>query len=53
MFVTVLIVCSGLFALITKDASLHGGRELIARRPYENVRDGMPRSARSTTHLDL
>ncbi len=53
MFVTVLIVFSTVFALLAKDASLRGAGELIAHRPYENVRGGMPRSARSTTHLDL
>ena len=53
MFVTLLTIGALAFALFAADASRHGGAELISHRPYENVRDGLPRSARSTTHLDL
>jgi hypothetical protein len=53
MFITATILFSGAFALITAVAARRGDRELISHRPYENVRDGMPRSARSTGHLDL
>jgi len=53
MFVTLILFVSGLFALVTAEASRRGSGQLIARRPYENVRDGMPRSARTSTHIDL
>ncbi len=53
MFITLLTLCCGAFALATAHLSRRGGAELIAHRPYENVRDGLPRSARSTTVLDL
>jgi len=53
MFVTLVILSSAAFAAITAELSRRGGRELIAHRPYENVRDGLPRSARTNTTLDL
>ena len=52
MYMTLMIAGGTLFALLTGVASLRGDTELIAHRPYENVH-GTPRSARSTTHLDM
>ncbi len=53
MLVTTMITLACMFAIATTVHSRRRGGELIAHRPYENVRAGMPRSARSTTALDL
>ena len=52
MLVTTTIALTCMFAIATAALSRRGD-ELIAHRPYENVRAGLPRSARSTTPLDL
>jgi hypothetical protein len=53
MFVTFITIVSAVFALVASDASRRGRGQLIAHRPYENVRDGVPRAARTSTVLDL
>lgn len=53
MLVMTTIALTCMFAIATAALSRRGGDELIAHRPYENVRAGLPRSARSTTPLDL
>ena len=53
MFVSLIILGAAAFALITADASRSANGELIAHRPYENVRSGMPRTARTSTVIDL
>jgi hypothetical protein len=53
MFLSLIVLGAAAFALITADASRSGGSQLIARRPYENVRTGMPRTARCSTVIDL
>jgi len=53
MLVTTAIVIGGLFVIATTVAAQRPGGDLISHRPYENVRAGLPRSARSTTALDI
>ncbi len=52
MLVTFSVALAGVFAVASVLASRRD-LALIAERPYENVHGGLPRSARTSTTIDL
>jgi hypothetical protein len=52
MLVTVSVALVGVFAVSTVLAARRD-LALISERPYENVHVGLPRSARTSTTIDL